>query len=1038
MPRTWPKSRVIPFVFASSLIASSVFAETSIATDLLVSRNSPVAFQHVLSGSNTKRVVFDLDNSGDYATISLYANEQLVIDNLNVPASGKQTVSALVRFDQLGEVDFRLKSLSSNIKVQRLVLEDVDTVSIPQYVDISRKAGLDKVSSLKFSGPSVADINNNGYYDFVVNNHNDESSKIYWNNGDGTVTKHHKNLSRWYKHDLHGTSFGDYNNSGQLDLLLAQGGGNGRNPTRANFFHNKDGEFVLYTGDVGIEMGARGRASKWTDIDNNGLLDLVLINEKGLYGEKPQHHFYKNLGNGKFEMMDVGDIQNQVSSRTLITDLNNDGIDDFIFYDHYHRMSVWLGNGDFTFTEITDRFPPELVNSKNIAAVVDIDINNNGRKDLYFARGKGYGMSPMVDFDPELQQFSIASNPTPGREEWTFEAPGSLKIDNYDYLGRFPFVGKDYPIFLGADKKAFNVQSREEFEFSPSDAKGWPEDTSASGAYFGYLGDGQWRAALVRESTLFFTYRFNLTGVVSYELDFKPINRNFRDYLIRNDGDKFVDVSHEWDIPMGGDTQGVTRGDFNNNGRQDLLVYRWGNLNHRISDVMLLNNNDRFEAVTMHGAADVGGPGYGDMGQAFDFDLSGQLDILSGSAFGEWYLYSNQSPDNGNHTLVRVGYSPRDNVDPLSATVEVKTADNVWRQRVGSAGEVFSQSLLNIVHFGLDKADEIELITVTWRNGETMEFVNKPVNQLIDTNKPDPESIAIVAISEDIRQGAVMNLDLSTTPINGNDAVVWQSSNDNVLKVNQSGQVTAVGKVGQSATISASSQANGQQTQRVLEIVEWSPRPIKSLVLSAEKTEMIEGQSQTFALEVMPAQPDDARVLWRSSDKGIATVDSDGQVTAKSAGDVVIRAYARANTDIFEQVNLTVEPNVPGFARFVDKSTLKKSVELTENLEFELDYHAGTGNQVISSNEGGVKLWLRHFEYNANRKRAVPKKDIVLVDSTVLNTESGKATFKIAVDDLIPASELPEGEFYLLRATFTSSDGTFFSDEIRPIKFVSK
>ncbi|MGL6312827.1 FG-GAP-like repeat-containing protein [Vibrio sp. WXL103] len=1031
-----PKGFLIPLVCSATLLSTSALAGDLLVKDLLVTRDQPVEFSQVLAGEQTKRLSIDVDNGGEYATLSIFANDELIIDSLDVPSKGQQTLQALVRFDQMGDVKFRVKALSSDVTINKITVEEVDSVVIPQYKDISVQAGIDKVNSLKYGGPSVADINNNGFYDFTVNNHNDESSKLYWNNGDGTVTKHEKNLARWFMHDLHGTSFGDYNNTGSMDLLLAQGGGNGRNPSRANFYRNKDGKLVMYTGDVGIQRGARGRGSKWMDINNNGLLDLVLINERGLYGETPQHHFYKNLGDGKFEMMDVEGIQSVVSSRALVTDLNNDGIDDLIFFDLHHNLSVWLGNEDFSFTEITDQFPQELREATNITAVVDVDINNNGRRDLYFARGTNYGIAPLVDFDPELQQFSIAARPAPGSEEWTFSAPGNVKLDNYYFLGRWPFVGEDYPIFLGKDKNTTVLASKEELELSPEAALGWPEDISEDGAYFGYLGNGQWRAALVRTGARFFSYRFKLNGVTSYDIDFEPINRNYQDFLVRNDGDKFVDVTQEWNLPKGGASQGVTTGDFNNNGQQDLLIYRWGSLNHRVSDMMLLNNNGRFEAVTMHGANDVGGPGFGDMGQAFDFDNSGQVDILSGAEHGQWYLYSNQTPGLGNYTTVRVGYSPRDNIDPIAAKVELKTADNVWHKRVGSAGEVFSQSTLSIVHFGLADAKEVESIKVTWRNGETMEFANRPVNQYVDTNKPDPKALSIVSISDDLRYGAKMQLGLATKPVNADDSVVWSSSDESVVKVDQSGVVSGVGRVGKSAVITAASEINGEVAEYTLTVVDWTPRELETIQVNAEQTVMIEGDSQALTLDLQPVQSDDERVVWSSSDSSIAKVDADGQVTAIKAGEVAISATSKANDQIVSQVKLKVEPNIQGFANIVNREALKQPLEIADSIELEFEYHAGTGNKVISADEGGVRVWLRRFRKLGNR--TVPRKDVVLPQAEAINTESGKLVVSIPLEEVVPTSELPEGDFYSLRATFTASDGTAYSDDINAINFIAK
>jgi hypothetical protein len=1029
------KLALLPLCLSYSFFAQ---AQQIGSNNMEVFPETPVTFSAQVEGISTKRINLDVNNLGAYATLSIFADDELIADNINVPSKGQQQLSVLVNFNKLGDVSIKIKSLTSTIIVNSIKLEDVYGVTVPQFKDISEQAGIDKVSSLKYAGPTVADINNNGFYDFVVNNHNDVTSKLYWNNGDGTVTKHHKDLSRWTMHDLHGTSFGDYDGDGHLDMILAQGGGNGRNPATNNFYKNNNSEFVLYTGDVGIEKGARGRGSKWGDFNQNGKLDFVMINEMGLFGETPQHHFYENVGDGKFELKTVPGIETEQPERALVTDLNNDGIDDIILYGHRHSLSVWLGNGDFTFTDITEQFPQELRDSKQISAVVDLDINNNGMTDLYFARGKefehGRGEATSVDFDPELKQFSIKPRPYHGSDRWEFTADGPLKLDNYYFLGQNGFRHKDYPIYLGKDKVATNVTSGSEFEFSAEDAEGWPEDTNKNGVYFGHLGNGKWKAALVRKGDIFWAYKFNLTGVTSYELDFVPENRNLDDVLLRNDGDAFVDVSREWSIPKGGNAQGVITGDFNNNGQQDLLIYRWGNVNHRISDLMLLNNKDRFEAVTMHGASDFGGPGYGDMGQSFDFNLNGNVDILSGSEFGEWYLYSNQTENIGNYALVRVGYSPRDNVDPISAKVRVKTANGEWQKRVGSTGEVFSQSLLNTVHFGLGSAEKIESIVVTWRNGETAEFNNKSVNKVFFTDELDPTRLEIVSAYDGVRENTSMPLNIDAMPHNADASVTWSSSNDNVVSVDADGIVTATGSAGQSAVITARSTVSETKAEKTITVAKWIEKPIEALSLVANNSSVVVGQSVAIESSVEPIQPDNSHLEWTSSNPQVAVVDNRGVVTGVSAGDVDIVATSSANSAINDSVSLTVEPFIEGFVHIHDSEKYAtQPIVLGENMTIELDYHAGTDNKVIFADEGGVRVWLRHFQ-----RKWLPQRDIVLVESDAIDTVSGTYSYTIPLDGVKPTSELPEGHFYSLRATFTASDGTMHDHEIYPLNFVNK
>lgn len=83
----------------------------------------------------------------------------------------------------------------------------------------------------KYGGPSVADINNDGYYDMILNNHNDSDSpsKLFFGSANGNVTNE-TDLSLFRLMDLHGSPAGDYDNDGDLDIVIAVGGGNGTIP----------------------------------------------------------------------------------------------------------------------------------------------------------------------------------------------------------------------------------------------------------------------------------------------------------------------------------------------------------------------------------------------------------------------------------------------------------------------------------------------------------------------------------------------------------------------------------------------------------------------------------------------------------------------------------------------------------------------------------------------------------------------------------------------------------------------------------------
>ncbi|MEL0654785.1 VCBS repeat-containing protein [Pseudoalteromonas issachenkonii] len=70
----------------------------------------------------------------------------------------------------------------------------------------------------KYGGPTIADINSDGYYDLLLTNHDTTPIRLFMANGDNTYTLQDDIFPR---EDLHGMSAGDYDNDGDLNVLIA-------------------------------------------------------------------------------------------------------------------------------------------------------------------------------------------------------------------------------------------------------------------------------------------------------------------------------------------------------------------------------------------------------------------------------------------------------------------------------------------------------------------------------------------------------------------------------------------------------------------------------------------------------------------------------------------------------------------------------------------------------------------------------------------------------------------------------------------------
>src|SRR4029079_6452199 len=144
-------------------------------------------------------------------------------------------------------------------------------------------------------GVVVDDLTGNGRFDVVTSNfYSCDPLHYFGNNGDGSFTER---AVAGLSSQLGGLNIvqTDYNNDRCPDLLVLRGGWEiaQRNSLLRN---NCDGTFTDVTAEAGLAAPATAtQTAVWTDIDNDGFLDLFVGNEN-----RPSQLF-RNRGNGTFE-----------------------------------------------------------------------------------------------------------------------------------------------------------------------------------------------------------------------------------------------------------------------------------------------------------------------------------------------------------------------------------------------------------------------------------------------------------------------------------------------------------------------------------------------------------------------------------------------------------------------------------------------------------------------------------------------------------------------------------------------------------------
>lgn len=213
-----------------------------------------------------------------------------------------------------------------------------------------------------------------------------------------------------------GCAFFDYDNDGWMDIFLVNSGPSDfyapKQPIRnALYKNNRDGTFTDVTEKAGVAGGSFGMGVAVGDFDNDGFPDLFV----SAYGRP---YLYKNNGNGTFtdvsEKAGLGAaaFQGHWTTSAVWFDFDNDGrLDLFVcsFVDwgeksrfacgdnklgrHFYCIPrvfkgtsslLFHNNGDGTFTEVGKGTDIEAAIGKALG-VVATDVNNDGRMDLFVA-----------------------------------------------------------------------------------------------------------------------------------------------------------------------------------------------------------------------------------------------------------------------------------------------------------------------------------------------------------------------------------------------------------------------------------------------------------------------------------------------------------------------------------------------------------------------------------------------------------------------------------------------------------------------------
>lgn len=254
--------------------------------------------------------------------------------------------------------------------------------------------------------------------------------------------------------------------------------------------------------------------------------------------------------------------------------------------------------------------------------------------------------------------------------------------------------------------------------------------------------------------------------------------------------------------------------------------------------------------------------------------------------------------------------------------IEYGTDDKAEQEKIAEAA-----SKLNLTWSSSDEevatVDETGLVTAVGA-GEADITVS-----VADANISSTTHIKVVILPTGVEAPETLSLELNgeatkalgakITPEDATDVkLAYLSSDESVATVDESGNVTAVG-VGEctiTTTIVADTTATAEDAgvdSEMLVVPENAKaetkvtvgKAIESITLDSNEGVLTVGNTHTIKATVFPEDATDKAVTWKSSDESIATVDAEGNVTAKDTGNVTIMAV-NSDGDVSSTYELTV------------------------------------------------------------------------------------------------------------------------------------
>ena len=480
-----------------------------------------------------------------------------------------------------------------------------------------------------------------------------------------------------------GVSVMDFDNDGLSDVLLPGNHG-------ARLYKNIGGmNLKEVTKTSGIDGSLDSMAGIWGDYNNDGLIDLYLVNYKDKFGKPLSNQLYKNLGKGTFQNVtqQVNLVDSDLSSSAAWADFDGDGDLD-LFVANYGE--IWIEgsnaihgrserdrlyrNDDGHFVDVTieagvggTKHQTEAlleIDSKTLAAnrgftfqPVWFDFNNDNLPDLYISQDFGTGQLYKNNGNGT---FSNVTKRMGLNVYGTGMGASVMDINNDGFWDLFVTTGNANQLWINQSGRSFRNKIKQ-YGMADKTRFGW--------------GVAAIDVENSMEPSLFIANGPTAKGGdlnQNQELLMKVSSIN--PFFVKQEDGRYKNMEKKYHVYNESVGRGIALGDLNNDGSVDMV---------------LSNRDDKAQMV----------------------------------------IYQNNNKKNHYLQFKLVG-SGAINTMAIGSKISVYSKGKVQHQLLSTGTSFLSQSS-RILTFGIGKAKMADKVIITWPNGETRALKKVLADRLI-------------------------------------------------------------------------------------------------------------------------------------------------------------------------------------------------------------------------------------------------------------------------------------------------------------------